>query len=53
MEDKNEKEIKRFSYERPVLVNLSSSDFKLYQGVMQCNPGSAATGTCTAGVAFA
>lgn len=50
MEEKSEKEIKRFPYERPGLVNLSTSDFALYQGAAtQCNSGSGATTDCTTG----
>ena len=49
MEEKNEKEIKLFSYERPVLVNLSTSDFALYRGVGQCNSGSSASPGCSTG----
>ena len=49
MEEKNEKESRRFPYERPVLVNLSTSDFALYRGVMQCTPGSSATVSCNTG----
>ena len=48
MEEKNEKEIKLFSYERPVLVNLSTSDFALYRGA-QCNSGSSASPGCNTG----